>query len=249
MFSFAHFRNAKNTFLTLAAIFAFTLSLPQIAFAESNKLTDAGTLQIVRGIVRDAENRVIDGATVRINELNKVTTTQADGSFQFERIPEGNYTLVVSSIGQEEFTTQLSVRASTPTDLSISLKESITETGEITVIGSSEDRQRLVQSLREIPGSVALVNSREIRQTRAANLNDVIRFVPGVWAQPRFGAADESQLSVRGSGLRNNFHLRGINLLINGMPYRNTDGFSDFEAIEMLATDNIQVYKGGNALR
>ena len=73
--------------------------------------------------------------------------------------------------------------------------------------------------------------------------------VPGVYVQPRFGAADESQLSIRGSGLRNNFHARGVNILINGMPYRNADGFTDFESLDLTTTEAIAVYKGGNALR
>lgn len=55
--------------------------------------------------------------------------------------------------------------------------------------------------------------------------------------------------SSRGSGLRNNFHLRGINLLVNDMPYRNADGFTDFESLELATTEDIQVYKGANALR
>jgi iron complex outermembrane receptor protein len=50
-------------------------------------------------------------------------------------------------------------------------------------------------------------------------LQDVLDFVPGVLIRPRFGAADESQLSIRGSGLRNNFHLRGVNVLLDGFPY------------------------------
>ena len=58
-----------------------------------------------------------------------------------------------------------------------------------------------------------------IDESRAANLQDVLQYVPGVLIRPRFGAADESQLSIRGSGLRNNFHLRGINVLIDGFPY------------------------------
>jgi iron complex outermembrane receptor protein len=33
------------------------------------------------------------------------------------------------------------------------------------------------------------------------------------------------------------------------MPYRNADGFTDFESLELLTASNIQVYKGGNALR
>ena len=77
----------------------------------------------------------------------------------------------------------------------------------------------------------------------------MLGFTPGVYVQPRFGAADESQISIRGSGLRNNFHLRGVNLLVNGMPYRNADGFTDFESLELLNTESIEIYKGGNALR
>src|SRR5918911_402275 len=100
-----------------------------------------------------------------------------------------------------------------------------------------------------VPGAVALVAPEELRATREANLKDALRFTPGVYVQPRFGAADESQISIRGSGLRNNFHARGVNLLVNGMPYRNADGFTDFESLELLTTEAIEVYKGANALR
>lgn len=124
----------------------------------------------------------------------------------------------------------------------------LTVTG-ITVIGTAEDRADARAQLRQVPGSVALIEAPQLRVTRQANLNDVLRMTPGVFVQSRFGAADESQLSVRGSGLRNNFHLRGINVLVNGMPYRNADGFTDFESLELLTTENIQVWKGGNALR
>ena len=87
-----------------------------------------------------------------------------------------------------------------------------------------------------------------IRESRAANLKDVLDFTPGILIRPRFGS-DESQISIRGSGLRNNFHLRGINVLIDGFPYGNADGFSDFEALELLTTKRIEVYRGASALR
>ncbi len=119
----------------------------------------------------------------------------------------------------------------------------------LTVIGTARELLELREQIARIPGSVVLVEARELARTRQANLPDVLRFTPGVWVQPRFGAADESQLSIRGSGLRNNFHLRGVNILINGMAYRNADGFTDFESLELLTAENIQVYKGGNALR
>jgi iron complex outermembrane receptor protein len=105
------------------------------------------------------------------------------------------------------------------------------------------------EEIRRVPGSVDVIGEQAIKESRASNLQDVLEFVPGVWIRPRFGAADESQLSIRGSGLRNNFHLRGVNVLLDGFPYGNADGFSDFESLELLDTKRIEVYKGANALR
>jgi iron complex outermembrane receptor protein len=105
------------------------------------------------------------------------------------------------------------------------------------------------EELRRAPGGVDLVGEQQIKDTRASNLQDVLELVPGVWIRPRVGAADESQLSIRGSGLRNNFHLRGVNVLLDGFPYGNADGFSDFESLELLDTKRIEVYKGANSLR
>jgi len=110
-----------------------------------------------------------------------------------------------------------------------------------------EDQAR--EEIRRVPGGVDVIGQQQIKESRASNLQDLLEFVPGVWIRPRMGAADESQLSIRGSGLRNNFHLRGVNVLLDGFPYGNADGFSDFESLELLDTKRVEVYKGANALR
>jgi iron complex outermembrane receptor protein len=120
---------------------------------------------------------------------------------------------------------------------------------EVTVFGTHSDLAEMQEAVAGVAGGTALIGAERIRATRQANLHDVLRLTPGVYVQPRFGAADESQLSIRGSGLRNNFHLRGVSVLVNGMPYRNADGFSDFESLELLTAEAIEVYKGANALR
>jgi iron complex outermembrane receptor protein len=111
----------------------------------------------------------------------------------------------------------------------------------------SDDQAR--EEIERVPGGVGLVPQERLEESRAANLKDALDFTPGVLVRPRFGAADESQLSIRGSGLRNNFHLRGVNVLLDGFVYGQADGFSDFESLELLATRRIEVYKGANALR
>jgi iron complex outermembrane receptor protein len=105
------------------------------------------------------------------------------------------------------------------------------------------------EEIERVPGGVGLVPQERLEESRAANLKDALDFTPGVLVRPRFGAADESQLSIRGSGLRNNFHLRGVNVLLDGFVYGQADGFSDFESLELLAAKRIEVYKGANALR
>ena len=113
----------------------------------------------------------------------------------------------------------------------------------------TESESEAREEIRRVPGGVDLIGEQQIKESRGANLKDVLDFTPGVWIRPRMGAADESQLSIRGSGLRNNFHLRGVNILLDGFPYGNADGFSDFESLELLDTKRVEVYKGANALR
>ena len=124
-----------------------------------------------------------------------------------------------------------------------------TKLGQVTIIGSPQEIAEAREEAKRQPGSVVLVGPEVIRSSRQANLKDALRFVPGLYIAPRQGASDESQISIRGSGLRNNYHARGLNILINGMPYRNSDGFTDFEALEMMSTEAVTVYKGGNAFR
>ena len=83
------------------------------------------------------------------------------------------------------------------------------------------------EKIERTPGGVGLVDQQEIEESRAFNLKDVLDFVPGVFIRPRFGA-EESQISIRGSGLRNNFHLRGVDIVIDGFSVNNADGFGVF---------------------
>lgn len=128
------------------------------------------------------------------------------------------------------------------------------ESAELTMEAVKVEGQRIenVESVKKEfarrPGSNILIEEKQIVESRALNLNDVLQFAPGVRFQSRFGA-DEGQFSIRGTSLRNNFHHRGINILINGIYFGDADGFSDFESIDLLAYERIEVYKGANALR
>lgn len=107
------------------------------------------------------------------------------------------------------------------------------------------------QALKEIsntPGGVALVPADAYRNSTVANtIKDILDYVPGVFAQPKWG--DDTRLSIRGSGLSRNFHLRGIQLYMDGIPINTSDGYGDFQEVDPTAYKYVEVYKGGNALR
>jgi iron complex outermembrane recepter protein len=99
-----------------------------------------------------------------------------------------------------------------------------------------------------VPGSVVVVPDTAYRNTTpASTIKDVLDYVPGVFVQPKWG--DDSRLSIRGSGLSRNFHLRGIQLYMDGIPISTADGFGDFQELDPTAYRYVEVFKGPNALR
>ena len=204
----------------------------------------------VRGTVTAAASaEPLAGVTVRLQPSGRTASTDAQGGFAFVGVAPGAYTLQAERLGYRAASAAATVSAGRTASVRLELRAQEIALQGVTAIGSTAELGEVRERMSREPGAVHLVAPEEIRATRQANLGDVLRFVPGVYAAARFGAADETQLSIRGSGLRNNFHLRGVNLLVNGMPYRNADGFTDFESLELLTTEDVQVYKGANALR
>lgn len=127
--------------------------------------------------------------------------------------------------------------------------EMVVETKDVEIKGQKiENIETIRKELETRPGSNILIEEQQIKESRMVNLQDVLQFAPGVRFQSRFGA-DEGQFQIRGTSLRNNFHHRGVNILINGIFFGDADGFSDFESIDLMAYERIEVYKGANALR
>lgn len=113
----------------------------------------------------------------------------------------------------------------------------------LTVPGNAQ-AEALIQ---QTPGGVAVVAAESYEDTFALNFADTLDYVPGVYAQKRYG--EEVRLSIRGSGLSRGFHLRGLALLQDGVPFNLADGSADFQEADMLALQRLEVFKGANALQ
>jgi iron complex outermembrane receptor protein len=108
--------------------------------------------------------------------------------------------------------------------------------------------QQALREIQQTPGGVALVTADAYKNSTVANtIKDILDYVPGVFVQPKWG--DDTRLSIRGSSLSRNFHLRGVQLYMDGIPINTADGYGDFQEIDPTAYKYVEVFKGGNALR
>lgn len=101
--------------------------------------------------------------------------------------------------------------------------------------------------IEKTPGGVNVLDAEEYRAARAATLDDLFDFTPGVFAATRFGY-EEARISIRGSGIQRTFHGRGLRVLQDGIPINLADGSFDMQQIEPLAARYVEVFRGANAL-
>ncbi len=109
------------------------------------------------------------------------------------------------------------------------------------VVGDA--RQRLSQT----PGAVSVISQESYAKRLALGLDDMLRDAPGVYAQRKWGG--DIRISIRGSGIGNANHNRGLLLAQDGVPLNEADGYGDSQIADPLLTRFVEVYRGGNALR
>jgi iron complex outermembrane recepter protein len=103
-------------------------------------------------------------------------------------------------------------------------------------------------AINQTPGGVEIVPGSAYQEsTPAKTPKDILDFVPGVFVQTKWG--EDSRLSIRGSGLSRNFHLRSVQFFMNGIPMNTSDGYGDFQEIDPSVYKYVEVFKGANALQ
>ena len=104
---------------------------------------------------------------------------------------------------------------------------------------------RAPDSLARLGASVTVVDSLALRRGRlAGGLDEALAFVPGVIAASRGNPSVDQRLIIRGFGARAAFGVRGIKILVDGIPQTLPDGQSQLTNLDLGGIERVEVLRG-----
>ena len=107
---------------------------------------------------------------------------------------------------------------------------------------------RLDQAAQSVPAAISILSGDEIQQARQQlALDEALSSVPGVFFQNRYNFAQDLRIAIRGFGARSNFGVRGIKILIDGIPETLADGQSQVDSIDLASVRQVEVLRGASS--
>ncbi len=104
---------------------------------------------------------------------------------------------------------------------------------------------RLETSLRDAARSVSLIDKERIQNgTQQLGLDEALSGVPGLYMQNRYNFAQDLRISLRGFGARSSFGVRGVKIVIDGIPETLPDGQAQVDSIDLGSVNRIEVLRG-----
>lgn len=107
---------------------------------------------------------------------------------------------------------------------------------------------RSTDNAQKVPMSVSSVPKSEYEDSRGYDLGDALHSVAGVFVQPRSGGSD-ARITIRGFGARgsgdrsNSGTLRGIRVLVDGIPETEPDGRTTLDNIDLSTYGRVEVLR------
>jgi iron complex outermembrane receptor protein len=97
----------------------------------------------------------------------------------------------------------------------------------------------------DAPAAVQLIDRQAIEGGGPQiNLSESLVRAPGLTILERQNYAQDLQISIRGFGARSAFGVRGIRLLIDGIPATTPDGQGQSSSVSLTSTDRLEVLRG-----
>jgi iron complex outermembrane receptor protein len=104
---------------------------------------------------------------------------------------------------------------------------------------------RINQPNLRVPFSVSRIDADQLQTgSQQLSLDEPLRTVPGVFVLNPYNFAQDSRIAIRGFGARANFGIRGIRLIVDGIPATTPDGQGSVDSLDLGSAESMEVLRG-----
>jgi iron complex outermembrane recepter protein len=107
---------------------------------------------------------------------------------------------------------------------------------------------RSTEPLQRVPYAVGVLNRDALqRGQQTVGIDEALNNLPGVVVTNRYNYSLDQRISIRGFGSRSNFGVRGLKILLDGVPQTLPDGQSQLTNIDFATIDRAEVLRGASS--
>jgi iron complex outermembrane recepter protein len=107
---------------------------------------------------------------------------------------------------------------------------------------------RAPEPLERVPYAVGVLDRTELqRGQQTLGIDEALNNLPGVVVSNRYNYSLDQRISIRGFGSRSNFGVRGLKILLDGVPQTLPDGQSQLTNVDFADIDRAEVLRGASS--
>jgi iron complex outermembrane receptor protein len=186
----------------------------------------------ISGKVTDSDNNPIAGVNIILTGRGLGTYSNEKGDYKIVNLSNGNYNLKFSAVGYENVVREITLKGESVI-LNITMVEKAVQTEQIIVTAGKRE-----QFITDLPVSADVIKSEEFSKKNFSNLENALRYVPGI-------NMTEDQISIRGSSGYSRGAGSRVLLALDGIPFYTGDtGETIWEMIPTPVIQRVEIIKG-----
>ena len=205
----------------------FLLLFSALSFAQGK--TISGTVS--------ASNNFVESVTISLNDGQEVTTSNANGYYEFTNLSAGVYEIVVTGVAFKTSIKSIVVSENSTYTLNFELSNFENYLSEVVVTGTKTFKRKTESAV-----IVHVLDSKTLNNLQVCNLAEGLKFQPGLRVETDCQTCNYQQLRM--NGLAGGYSQ----ILINGRPiFSPLMGLYGMEQLPVNMIDRIEVVRGGGS--
>jgi len=217
----------------VAVFFALLLLLgsPISGWAQEADATIAGR------VINAQTGAFLEGADVRLVEVNRQTIANREGSFTFPRVAPGRYTLRVAYLGIDTRELMVEVAAGQRRFVEVELRSATFRLDEMVITGRIEGQAQALNLQRSSDNLRTVISQDALGQVQEGNIGDALNRLPGITVETRAGV--QRTATIRGLAPQYN------SVTVDGFTMTNVDGNRDIalDSYPMNTLERVEVVR------